>query len=64
MKKFNSKLSLKKSTVANLNPDEMKEAKGGIWTLVTSLIYDCYSTGCGPIEQTENGWSEDVCTVP
>jgi len=36
-KKLNKTLSLSKRTIANLNGNEMKDAKGGVWT--NSLVW-------------------------
>ncbi|HLP46466.1 MAG TPA: class I lanthipeptide [Candidatus Deferrimicrobium sp.] len=43
-KKFNKVLTLNKSTISNLDSDQMDAAKGGYW--YTRFDYTCY-TWCG-----------------
>ena len=43
-KKFNKVLTLNKTTISDLNVDQMNEAKGGYW--YTRVANTCY-TWCG-----------------
>ena len=50
-KTLSKKLTLNKSTVADLNGDEMIKVKGGAYTTICSMLPDpftCKATECGP----------------
>lgn len=45
-KKFQKKLALNKKTIAHLNSDEMKDARGGKVTIIFITIADPYTCLC------------------
>lgn len=58
-KKLAKKLEIKRSTIANLNYDEMKRAEGGtVLTQVHCTLTDCPE--CTP-DPTAGTWEPSIC---
>jgi len=64
-KKFDQKLTLNKTTVANLSPEALKQLRGGLTGICSDYHSECVVdvSLCGPGTLHTDPYQEDTCML-